>query len=284
MLSSEIIRKIEQFVHEKPRTVQEIAELTGKNWRTADRYVDEIETEFGTIAKRTFREGTRGALKIVYWAGLEGRSASVFQQELEKEIANCRKKDHFYAFDIYQYVATNKKHVEISSNNKDVKQIYDNIGKLLLSAKKQIISFSGDLSFMNAKFRKGTLFDVFDKLASKGVSIKVICRVDIVGSRNVEKLMNLNKKYGKEIIEIRHREQPLRGVIVDNKIARLKEIRYADETIEMKDDLYLYYTFVDNDWINWLKRIFQKMYSSSVIAKKRLDEIDLLKAKNIMKK
>ena len=46
MLTNELIKKIEEFVYSKPRSVQEIAQLIGKNWRTADRYISEIEKNF----------------------------------------------------------------------------------------------------------------------------------------------------------------------------------------------------------------------------------------------
>src|SRR3989344_211715 len=44
MINSEIVKKIEDFVYAKPRSVQEIAQNIEKNWRTADRYIKEIET------------------------------------------------------------------------------------------------------------------------------------------------------------------------------------------------------------------------------------------------
>ena len=66
MLNNETIKKIENFVYSKPRSVSEVAKHLNKNWRTIDRYVKEIEKEFGTVATRTFRGGTRGALQIVY--------------------------------------------------------------------------------------------------------------------------------------------------------------------------------------------------------------------------
>ena len=59
MLSNDIIKKIENLVSQKPRSIQEIANSIGKNWRTADRYIEEIEKNFGTISTRVFREGTR---------------------------------------------------------------------------------------------------------------------------------------------------------------------------------------------------------------------------------
>ena len=86
MLSSEIVKKIEDFVSQKPRSIQEIATHIKKNWRTVDRYINEIKENYGTIDTRTFREGTRGALKLVYWASIENVSSSSIQKALEEEI------------------------------------------------------------------------------------------------------------------------------------------------------------------------------------------------------
>jgi len=93
VLNSQTIQKLEDFVYAKPRSVQEIAEHLGKNWRTADRYVDEIEKDFGTVSTRVFRGGTRGALKIVYWSSTEKASHSIFQEKLEKELYAAKKKE-----------------------------------------------------------------------------------------------------------------------------------------------------------------------------------------------
>lgn len=65
MLDARARKRISDFVYQKPRTVQEIAQFLRVNWRTADRYVEKIAWEEGTLATRTFREGTRGALKVV---------------------------------------------------------------------------------------------------------------------------------------------------------------------------------------------------------------------------
>ena len=86
MLSTEIIKKIEDFVYSKPRSIQEVAHHINKNWRTADRYIKEIQKNHGTLDTRVFREGTRGALKIIYWASIEKASSSIFQEQLEEQI------------------------------------------------------------------------------------------------------------------------------------------------------------------------------------------------------
>jgi len=266
MLEQDTINKIEEFVHDKPRSIQEIAEFLDKNWRTADRYIQEIQETYGTIATRTFREGTRGALKIIYWAGIEGISHSIFQQQLEATIANGRKKQDFYTFDIYQYVDDKHKQVEMSQTN-------EKFAKMLLSAKKQILIFSGNLSFINEKIGKETMLDILEKLIEKKITIKVICRVDIVGKKNVEKLLELNFKHGQEYIQIRHREQPLRGVIIDNQLFRIKETRAAEPELGTKE-INIYYTINQKDWVDWLTKLFWKMHSTSIDATTRLKEIN----------
>ena len=225
MLDNKIIKKIEDFVYKKPRAVQEIAQYIGKNWRTADRYIQEIEKEYSTISTRTFREGTRGALKIAYWASMEKVSSSVFQEKLAQEIETFRKKEDFSAFDIYQHVPKKDKKASVERAESEDKTDLNELRYYLNNARKKLLVFTGNLSWINLKDEKNNIYDVLDKLVKKNVSIKVISRVDISSLKNIEKLLSLNFKHGKELIEIRHREQPLRCLIFDNKIARIKEIK-----------------------------------------------------------
>ena len=133
MLDGQIIDKIEQFVFKSPRTIQEISELLGKNWRTADKYVAKIVENYGTIGVKVFRGGTKGALKIVYWAGVENASNTVFQEELETEIMQGREKYDFYPFDMYQFVNDKKKNISVNEKSDNrIKVLVDYI----LSAKK----------------------------------------------------------------------------------------------------------------------------------------------------
>jgi len=279
MLSLEIIKKIEDFIYEKPRSIQEIAQHIGKNWRTADRYVQEIEKNFGTISTKVFREGTRGALKIVYWASVEKVSYSVFQQQLEDQIMVGRTKYDFSGFDIFQHIQEKNKSAWIKKAEDEVKagRLKD-FEELLLQAKKQILFFSGNLSFINFNDGKIDIFKVLENLVKKGISIKVICRVDLAGIENVKKLLSLNFKYGKEIIEIHHRAQPLRVTIIDNKLFNMKEIKEpTGREHELKKKTFIFYTIKDKEWVEWISRIFWKMFSSSVRAEKRLEEMNKLK-------
>ena len=142
MLSSEIIKKIEELVYSKPRSIQEISQHIKKNWRTADRYITEISKEFGTVETRTFRGGTRGALKIVYWSAVEKISKSVFQEQLEENIFKGKIKDDFAGFDIFQHVEDNKKDAWVKKGLDEVEagRLIE-FKKLLLKAKKQILFF-----------------------------------------------------------------------------------------------------------------------------------------------
>ncbi len=278
MLNNEIVKKIEDFVYSKPRSIQEIAGHLNKNWRTADRYVEEIISEYGTLGKRVFREGTRGALKIVYWASIEKASHSVFQEELENIIMNGRGRSDFMAFDIFQHVSDSKKEVSKAFAENEVKVgKLEVFAKLLRSAKKQILFFSGNLSFVNFKDKGIDIFNEIEKLIARGISIKIICRVDFVGNENIERVLALNYKYGKELIEIRHREQPLRITVVDGEIVNMKEVRIPDSRRELEKKLIIFYTIKDKDWGEWMSRVFWKMFSGAIGSKKRLDELGKVK-------
>ena len=279
MLSSEIVTKIENFVYGKPRSIQEIAQHLGKNWRTVDRYIQEISKEFGTLAVRTFREGTRGALKIVYWSSIEKVSSSVFQERLEGQIMAGKEKEDFEAFDIFQHVEDKKKNVLIREveNEARVGRLNE-FRDLLMEAKKQVLFFSGNLSFINFNDGEILLFDVIEELVKKGISIKVICRVDLIGKENIRKMLSLNFKYGKELIEIRHRKQPLRATVIDGKVINLKEVKEpTGRKSELAKKTFIFYTIKDKNWGEWISRIFWKMFSGAIGSEKRLEEIGKLK-------
>ena len=279
MLETETIQKIEEFVYLKPRSVDEIAKYIDKNWRTADRYIREIEENYGTITTTVFREGSRGALKVVYWASVEKASQSKFQQRLEEEILREKGKHAFSSFEIYQHVADKNKHayVEEAASEDQTKENIPSLKSFVENTKKQLIMFSGNLSFANLKTKEIDLYKIFDDLVKKGVSIKIVCRVDLAGRENVEKMLSLNYKYGKELVEIRHRDQPLRALISDNKAIRLKEIKEpTGRTNELNKRLFIFYAINDKSWAEWLSKIFWNMFSSSIDASKRLEELKKL--------
>jgi hypothetical protein len=273
MLDSETIAKIETFVHETPRTVQEVAQYLDKNWRTADRYIEEIHTNFGTINMRTFRGGTRGALKIVYWAGVERVSKSVFQKDFEYDIYAGKRKDDFLPFDIFQHVDDSKKYLRTNTFKDEAKVRAEQYVSEIKATKKQLLLFSGNLSLINSESE--LILHALDDLVQRGVQIKVLCRVDVESRENVKKLLALNYKHGKELVEIHHREQPLRGTVIDVALLNIKEVRKpSNKANELANTLEIYYGITDKTWIEWVQKIFWNMWSKSVDAKKRIVELD----------
>ena len=57
-MDNEIRQKILDFVHSRPRAVSEVASLISKNWRTADRYLEQLSKE-DLIKLHVFRKGGR---------------------------------------------------------------------------------------------------------------------------------------------------------------------------------------------------------------------------------
>jgi hypothetical protein len=278
MLDNTEIKKIEDFVYAKPRAIQEIAQHIEKNWRTADRYVSEIEKNFGTITTRVFREGTRGALKIVYWASVDKISHSIFQEKLEVEILRAKRKEDFSAFDIFQHIADKDKEATIEKATNEETTSIEKLAELMSKTEKQLLIFSGNLSFTNIKSKKTDMMQVLDRLIKKGVTIKILCRVDLVGKENIEKILSLNFKNGKQLIEVRHSEQPIRAFIIDGKMFRMKEIKEPTGRLnELDKKIFIFYTIKDKDWAGWLSRIFWKIFSQSIEAEKRLNELKKIK-------
>ncbi len=265
VLDSKTVDQIKAFVYQKPRTIDEIARMLKKNWRTADRYVREIVERTGTIGVRTFREGTRGALKIVYWENLEKIYSTKVQEQIFKRLEIGINKTDFSPFDIYQYIHEENRSAEVNKP-------WD-IPKILNNAKQEVLVFSGNLTFLNNKILR-----VMEKLADNGCYIKVLCRIDIVSAKNVERILSINDRIKKELIEVRHLEQPLRAFVIDSNISYFREIRIPsirDE--ELKTPMEIYYEINDKDWSEWLKNLFFKKFQSAIPAQKRLEDVETIK-------
>jgi len=275
MLTNEKIRQIEEFVYQKPKSIQEIAVFLKKNWRTADRYVKDIIDNVGTLSTKTFREGTRGALKIVYWTSIEKRASSVFQEDLEKQILNAKRKEDFSAFDIFQHIPDKNKQVSMEEKSSEEATDLKELAEIIRQTKKELISLSGNLSYINLKNKSCNIFNELESLVKKGVRIKALCRIDISGKENIEKLLSLNFKYGKDLVEIRHYEHPIRAFILDKKMIRIKEIKEPTGKIhELNKKLFIFYTIRDKDWAEWMTSVFLKMFNKSIGAEKRLQELN----------
>src|SRR3989344_3420551 len=183
-IQKEIKESILRIVQKKPRAVQEIAETIDKNWRTADRYIELITQETGLIATRVFREGSRGALKVVYWNALEGIKGSAYQERLLQKILQGKRKEDFSPLDIYQFVdAGNRKAFLESTEFSQQQQI--RFDYLLTQAQQQVLFFSGNLSWVELG---PNMQKILEELVKRKVKIKVLTRVDITSQKNTEEM------------------------------------------------------------------------------------------------
>ncbi|MFH1248718.1 MAG: hypothetical protein V1660_01040 [archaeon] len=275
MLTPEISKRINDLVYSKPRTVDEIATYLKKNWRTANRYIEKISEEQGTISMRTFREGSRGALKIVYWNNIEKIHATSFQEKLFSRIESSRGKDDFSPFDIYQYVDEKKKSAFMEQQEDESETALNkDLHDLLKNTEKQILIFSGSLSWANLKQGNTKTIEIFESLAKKNISIKVIANVDLSNLNNVNRFLSINERVGRNVIEVRHREQPLRAIVIDSKLARFKEVRVPSNK---KKKTFTFYCIYDKDWIEWIQKIFWNLFSTAIPAEKRIKELETIK-------
>lgn len=269
MLDKKTTQRITDFVRQRPRTVQEIAFLIERNWRTAESYVERISVETGLLATRTFREGTRGALKIVYWNALDPGQGSAYQERLLQQILVGREKHDFSPFDIYQFTSPEHRSAVTSREefglNKE--QRYDN---MLAKSKHQLLFFSGNLSWISAAPK---MLKVLENAARRNVSIKIITRVDITSMETSKILLAINKRVGHDAIEIRHCEQPLRAGIIDDSVVSIKEVFSPLKTREVKEKFFLFYRITDPAWIQWLQKVFWQLWNQSVDAQTRIDAL-----------
>jgi hypothetical protein len=279
MLDKETQKKMLDFIYLKPRTIQEIAGLIDRNWRTADSYVRKISDETGLVSERTFRGGTKGALKIVFWNTSEKISSGQFQDRLMRQIESAKGQGDFSPLDIYQYVPDSKKRAfsEIVIDEQ-VSKTQDIVG-LFARAKRQILYFSGNMSFLDLTEKKKSILDIIEEAASRGVTIKVLARIDIAAIDNFQKMMQINFKIGKEAIEIRHAVQPLRGFIIDDCEVRLKEEKNPENYRkgELKHKTRLFFEIYDEDWISWLQKVFWNYFRTSIDAKVRVKDVEMIR-------
>jgi len=278
VLTEDIKKKIIDFVHLQPRSMEEIARHINKNWRTANRYVEEIIKKEGIIACKVFRKGSKGALKIVYWNYSDRIYGTSYQRLLEEKIRNGKEKHDFSPFDIYQFVQRDKKSAFIEKMKEyRITERQDLIG-VLRKAEQNILIFSGDFSWAVTEQGKIKLLDVVREVASNNIFINVICRVDLLSMNNIKSLLEINRSVGKDMIRVRHYEMPLRGVIIDNKLARFKETRsYEIYGKGEKENIYIFYTIYDKEWIEWLRKLFYSFFNSAIDAEKRIRELETIK-------
>jgi predicted transcriptional regulator len=273
-LSEKEIKQVVDFVKKEPRTVQDISRLIKRSWVTTDSYLKKIADDTGLLSIKTFRKGSQGALKIVYYNHSESLMGDSLKENIYGMIRNGRNKADFDFMEIFQYVdEKKKKHLiteieagEISENERLV--------DYFRQVKSRIICFSGNLSFINIRRNKMRMIDLIEETVKRGVVLKILCRINLASLSNIAMLQSLIEKYPGSI-EIRHCYQPLRGFIFDDKIARFKneeQVRLYKRG-ELERNTVIFYEVYDAEWISWLENVFWNLFRTSIDYDSRLREI-----------
>ena len=275
VLDSKTKKAICEFIYIQPRSVDEVAKFIGHNWRTTERHISRISEEDGCIITRTFREGTRGALKIVYWRNTDKINSTTFQESLLKKIEAANTKDDFDPFDIYQYVDDSKKHAFTELFDDPKISLKQNLIPFLMKSKEQLYIFSGNLSWITMTEHGKKMVEVIEKLVLKNVKIRILSRVDFSSVSNIQTILSINNKTGKEMIEIRHCKQPLRGFIVDTTCSRFKEEKLVKNYNygELHQNIRLFTEIYDQEWIDWLIKVFFYFFRNSLDATRRMEQL-----------
>lgn len=277
VLDKSMRERIVEYVMLQPRSIQEIALFIGKNWRTADSYVTRISEELGLLQTKTFREGTRGALKIVYHQSLEKMSRTGIREKLFSKAITARHRNDFRPFDIYQYVDEDKRNAFMEKQSEYAITKKQDLVGALRKANHQVIIFSGNLSWSAASQEKEKLLDVLEELMERDVKIKIVANVNFDSIVNIKKALALNYKLKKELLEIRHSWQPFRAFIVDDEFVRFKEEGYFNKEEKGKKQAFMFYEIFDSDWIAWTQQIFWHLFNNSINANKRLEDLESVK-------
>jgi len=280
VLDNKTIESIKSLVYQKPRSMNDIAKAIGKNWRTANRYVEDIMLKTGTIKTITFREGTRGALKIVYWNNTEKIYSSDVQEKLFKQIELGVEKSDFSPFEIYQYVDAEdrKAYYEEIVNEKNYNYNIQTLAPLFESAEKEINIFAGNLAFIHLKHKNKKILDYLKDCIDRNVIIKIITNINIVDLENVEKVLALNAGLKEPLIEIRHEIVPIRAYVFDDTIIKFGEVtRGQQKTGQVQTTVAIYYEVRDSNWIDWMKKLFWKKFQNAIRSNLRIDNLNTVK-------
>ena len=115
-----------------------------------------------------------------------------------------------------------------------------------------------------------------EEVAKSGVKIKILTRIEIPGLNNILDVLSINDKVGREVVEIRHTFQPLRAIIVDDKIITLKEEKSPLEFRgdELKEGFSIILKIYDEEWLEWLQKIFWNLFRTAIPAQKRVQELE----------
>ncbi len=276
VLDSAMEAQILNLVRQRPRTMNELAIELDVSWKTADRYVETLAQKDSSLCVHTFRQGTRGALKIVYWNQSEVAESDL-QSQLFKRLEIGKRKEDFSPLDIFQFADPERKRLTLHEEaGTEREALFSRLIKPLETAKEKVYAFSGNISWINATGPNGERArDVIRSALDRSVDFKVIARVEIPSIRNIEALMSLQSLSHKPRLEIRHLEQPLRGFLIDDARLILKEskspLQYKPG--ELEKGITIFYELWDKPWVAWASRVFSHSWQHSFDAKKRIESL-----------
>jgi hypothetical protein len=279
VLDPQTTEKIKELVYKKPRSIHELAIAIDKSWRTTSRYIEEIMLKTGTIKTETFRGGTRGALRIVYWNNTEKVHSSDVQENLFKQIELGIDKQDFSPFEIYQYVEPSKRKgsYEIIENEKKYNYDIASLVPYFEKAEKEILIFAGNLAFIHLRHKK-KIIDYLRDCVKRKVVVKIITNINLIDLKNVEETLSLNSGLKDPLIIIKHAITPLRAYLFDEFIIKFGEIQKGfGKEGQIDKAIAIYYAITDKEWIEWMQKIFWKKFQASIPANKRIENLDTLK-------
>ena len=273
-LNDSDIKRVIDFVKKEPRTVQDVARLIDRSWVTADSYLKDLQERTGLIFVKTFRKGTPGALKVVFFNSAESLASDELKELLFNKIKNGRRKSDFDFMDAFQYINSDKKNARIYNYNEQSRSTTDPLIPLFQRAQNNLYVFSGNLSFINKIEGKRKIISIMEELVKRKVHIKILARINIATVKNIEQLNQLMVKYH-GFIEIKHCYQPLRGFIVDDSIARFSnyELLKTYKDGELNKDSQIVYELTDAEWVEWFQKVFWNLFRSSIDYTARLNEL-----------
>lgn len=263
----EIIR----FVKREPCLIQDLAQHLNRSWITTESYVEKISQDTGLIQTKTFRKGTKGAVKIVFWNYAESLQTDEIKQKLFEKIKLFKFKEEFDPIEIFQFVAPN--HAKAFTETRQSPKTQQKLIEFFEKVEGELLSFSGNLSWM----RHQKVIDALDRLLLRGVRIKIIARIDLDTLENLKKIDHILKKHP-ERIEIRHGLHPVRGFIADQKLVRLKyeknKLHFKEK--ELDKDVRIFYEIDEPEWTSWFSKTFWYLFRTSITLNERIKVLDAI--------
>ncbi len=267
-LTREEVDRVIDFIRKEPRTVQDVALFIGRSWVTSDSYLEQIRTETGLIGIKTFRKGTQGAIKVAYYSHPDSLPQDELRSNILRQIQLGKRKHDFDFMELFQFVPDSGKRSFADQNSSAL------LKRCLSSAESSVMIFSGNLSFLS----DDRLLEEMGLLLKRKVKVRILIRVNMASLGNIGLLTPLLQKYH-GLIEVRHRYHPLRGIIIDDRLAvfRSEESKDFYKENELDRDSLIFYEIYDREWIDFLQKVFWNLFRPSISMAERVKELERIR-------